>query len=158
MIVMISLQYPTDEGPVTLDHWNLEAPSVAAVHHMIAEDLGPVLRRRGRTLATENWFDEVEYCPQALMIKVEAAPAYTVEELCQKIADGRSSPGCGAACAGSLRRPERQQSEVPASVVAVLTKHGIRGVRGKRLAYKPPKVPEQKATQQWDGDDDDCPF
>jgi len=38
MLVMISLTYPSDDnGPLILDIWNIEAPSVAAVELEAAE-------------------------------------------------------------------------------------------------------------------------
>jgi hypothetical protein len=141
MLVMISLNYPSDDGPMLLDIWNIEAPSVAAVERLIREDLGPSLRRHGRRKALELGFDEAEYCPQALSMQVEATPLCSLEELCGELADDRDSPLFDARHLQRCARP-RHDGRVPAPVEAVLTRHGIRGPRGTRQAYRPPKPPK----------------
>lgn len=141
MLVMISLNYPSDDGPMLLDIWNIEAPSVAAVERLIREDLAPSLRRHGRRKALQLGFDEAEYCPQALSIQVMATPLCSLEELCGELGDDHDAPLFDDRHLRRCARP-RHDGDVPAQVEAVLTRHGICGPRGKRQAYRPPKPPK----------------
>jgi len=154
MLVMISLTYPSDDGPMLLDLWNIEAPSVAAVERLVREDLAPSLRRRGRRQALKLGFDEAEYCHQALGIEVAATPLCTLEALCGELADDRAAPLFDARHLHRCARP-RHDGSVPAPVEAVLTRHGVRGPRGTRQAYRPPKPPPAPTADLFD---DEPPF
>ena len=156
MLVMISLTYPSDDnGPLILDIWNIEAPSVAAVERLVREELAPALRRHGRLKALEQGFDECEYCPQALGISVEATPMCSLEGLVADLADQRGVPSMDDEVLRRCARP-RQASHEPAQLDALLTRHGIAGPRGRRLPYHKPKPTAKQEPSLFD--DDEPPF
>jgi hypothetical protein len=154
MLVMLSLTYPGDEGSIILDIWNLEAPSVAAVERLVREELGPALRRHGRSKAIELGFDECEFCPQALGIGIERTPLCTLGGLLADLADQR---GVASLDDDLIRRCARplQASREPAQIDDLLTRHGIADPRGRRLPYRKPKPKAQPSV--FDDTDDDAP-
>lgn len=157
MLVMISLSYPSDDnGPLILDIWNIEAPSVAAVERLVREELAPALRRHGRLKALEQGFDEVEYCPQALSIGVEATPMCSLEGLVADLADQRGVPPMDDELLRRCSKPLHASRE-PAQLDALLTRHGIAGPRGRRLPYRKPKPKSKPLPSLFDENDDDEP-
>lgn len=153
MIVLISLQYTINGEDRILDVWNIRAPSVAAVQHLVNEELGPALRRHGRRYALSYGVRPSEYRPQMLLIEIEESPLYSLDEMCREIND-EHGPRLRAHHRNWSRMPPTGIARIPDSPAAVLTKHGVIGPSGKRTRYRlrgeklRPPLP----------DDDDPPF
>lgn len=149
MLVTIALQYHDDDEPLRLALWCIEAPSVVAVERCIAEDLGPSLRRYGQRRAIAEGIFPGDFITQALEISVEAIPRgavdptaiWSIAQLCQTIADHRQALRLDDTHLQRHTRSCVRRSSVPTTLHAVLAKHGIRGTRGRRLAYRPPAAP-----------------
>jgi hypothetical protein len=156
MLVTIYLVYPGDDGPITLDLWNIKAPSVAAVERLVREDMGPALRRHGRQLALKLGMDELEYCSQALVIGVMRAPIYTVSEMMAGLSDQRGTPRLDE---NTLRRhAARKEPDTPGQLHELLTRHGIAGTGGRRLPYRKPKPKPLPSLFDENGKSDKPPF
>ncbi len=153
MLVMISLTYPSDDnGPLVLDIWNINAPSVAAVERLIREELAPALRRHGRIKALEQGFDESDFCPQALSIDVDATPICSLEGLVADLADQRGMPPMDDDLLRRCARP-RHASREPAHLDALLTRHGIAGPNGQRLPHHTYKLKPNPRASFFDDED-----
>jgi hypothetical protein len=149
MLVTIALQYQDDDESLSLDLWCIEAPSVAAVHRLIAEDLGPALRRHGMRRAVAGGVFPGDFIPQAISITAEAIPRGAVdptaitpiERLCLDLADCHQVLRIDRARLQRYARPGLSRARVPTTLCGILSRHGIRGARGRRLAYRPPAAP-----------------
>lgn len=155
MMIMITLQYIGCDGGYfgILDVWNLTAPSVAAVQHLVDEELGPALRRHGRRCVLERGVDPATYLPEALVIEVSKSPLYSVQQICREIADDRGMPRLSDRHLNRFRRARATIKTVPPMLVALLSKHGIRDANGKTSVYRPKAKP---CEQSWT--EDEPPF
>lgn len=146
MMIMITLQYfGCDCGDLgILDVWNLKAPSVAAVQHLVDEELGPALRRHGRRCALEHGADPAAYMPEGLIIEVTESPIYSLREICRELADDRGTPKVSSRLLDQGQKPSPMITSVPVTLAAVLTKHGIRDANGKTRVYRPKAKPREQ--------------
>jgi len=152
MLVMISLVYEhhNDDGTVertTLDIWTIEARNQVAVERVVADHLGPALRRYGRRLAQECVDACHAFDPKRLRIDIEAITISSLADLAAEIDDGRGLP----ALSERLLR-SRGPRAMPRTLGEALEVHGVRMADGRTRRIAAPR-PREDA-----GSDDDRPF
>lgn len=157
MLVMIFLTYASDHGPMLLDYWNLEASSISAVDRLVREDLGPALRRYGRSRAIAMGFDASEYCPQALDVLIDKTPQCKLSGLLAALTDRRGIEHLGDDVIERQNDQSRAVQE-PVLLVDLLSRHGIAGLQGRRLPYCKPKARPKPEPPIFDNNDDELPF
>jgi len=152
MLFMLSLvyEYPGDDGTFersTLDIWTIEAPNRCAVERVVADHLGPALRRHGRRLAQKCRDACHVFVAKRLRIDIDPVALSSLADVAAEINDGRGLP----ALSKSLLR-SRGPRALPRTLGEALEVHGVRMADGRTRRIAAPR-PREDA-----GSDDDRPF
>jgi len=158
MMITISLHYPIDDETCEiLDIWNLEAPSEAAVEHLVYEYLAPALWRHGRRCALKHGIKESEYCHQALRIDIDETPLHSVRDLCEALADDHPSPVLTDQHLASFRKSPTWIRRIPKTMDDLLSKHGFLEANGGKRRHRP-KVEKPPVPPHAESSGDPPPF